>query len=412
MTNINLFAQIPFRLYNHTNSILDEHSLYSLAIDSNQVVWAGSYSNIFRYINGSWTSANTILTADSLTGYITNIEISNSGTVWFNQEKYKYSLENRLFSYNNKTLVPFRGVDTFGYEIENIFVDESNIPWFTLSYVGIQNGYLGYRELGTIEKDTLKLFYHKTPSLGSELIKVKDTVYIALWTNSILKVCTKDYSETVVEVNGWRPSYLWKDGNEVILGGTKISLLYGNNPGSFSKIDSFLAPNNEQVTSFIRENASTFWIGTDKGHLLKCSNNFLEIAQYYEEATITELSIDSRGNKWMLLKDKGIGVYNKDGIVKVRDEQIGLPANIKLFQNYPNPFNPSTIISYSIPKSENVQIKVYDLLGKEIQMLINRYQTVGTYELIFDGSLLPSGIYFCKIICGNFSDTKKMILLK
>jgi len=84
----------------------------------------------------------------------------------------------------------------------------------------------------------------------------------------------------------------------------------------------------------------------------------------------------------------------------------------KLNQNYPNPFNPATIISYQLQKDGLVSIKVYDILGKEIAELINEKQTAGNYQIEFNASNLPSGTYFYKIATGNFTEVKKMILLR
>jgi hypothetical protein len=83
-----------------------------------------------------------------------------------------------------------------------------------------------------------------------------------------------------------------------------------------------------------------------------------------------------------------------------------------LDQNYPNPFNPSTKISYSIKEEGLVTLKVYDILGKEIATLINENKPEGNYEVEFNASALPSGLYIYKIQSGSFSDVKKMLLTK
>jgi len=83
-----------------------------------------------------------------------------------------------------------------------------------------------------------------------------------------------------------------------------------------------------------------------------------------------------------------------------------------LSQNYPNPFNPVTKISYSIPKSSYVSIKVYDILGKEIASPVNERQDIGSYSVEFDASKLTSGIYYYKIEAGEFTSVKKMTLVK
>lgn len=88
------------------------------------------------------------------------------------------------------------------------------------------------------------------------------------------------------------------------------------------------------------------------------------------------------------------------------------PNSFLLIQNYPNPFNPSTTISFSLPKDQNVSLIVYNVLGNQIQTLINKYLPLGNYSLKFDAANLPSGIYFYRIQSEQFSQVKKMILTK
>ena len=83
-----------------------------------------------------------------------------------------------------------------------------------------------------------------------------------------------------------------------------------------------------------------------------------------------------------------------------------------LEQNYPNPFNPSTKIVYQLPQSENVSLKIYDVLGNEIVTLFNEEKGPGKYEIDFNASHLSSGIYFYTLRAGAYINTKKMILIK
>ena len=89
-----------------------------------------------------------------------------------------------------------------------------------------------------------------------------------------------------------------------------------------------------------------------------------------------------------------------------------VPKEFILAQNYPNPFNPSTTIKYSIPHQSNVILKIYDVLGKEIETLVNEEKTVGNYQVEFDASSFSSGVYFYQLRAGEFVQTKKMLLLK
>lgn len=92
--------------------------------------------------------------------------------------------------------------------------------------------------------------------------------------------------------------------------------------------------------------------------------------------------------------------------------KISIASDYWLSQNHPNPFNPNTLISYSLPKSGFVELKVFNLLGQEVATLVNEQKAVGTYEVNFNASTLPSGVYIYKIQAGEFVQTKKMILLK
>jgi hypothetical protein len=89
-----------------------------------------------------------------------------------------------------------------------------------------------------------------------------------------------------------------------------------------------------------------------------------------------------------------------------------IPKEYKLEQNYPNPFNPSTNIRYQITNNGFVTLKVFDILGKEVAILVNDYKKAGYYEVQFNSYQLPSGVYFYKLQANNFFDTKKFILIK
>ena len=83
-----------------------------------------------------------------------------------------------------------------------------------------------------------------------------------------------------------------------------------------------------------------------------------------------------------------------------------------LSQNYPNPFNPTTKINYSVPNRSLVTIKIFDVLGKEVQAIINEEKSAGIYEITWNAVMLPSGVYFYQLKAGSFIQTKKMILLR
>jgi len=115
-------------------------------------------------------------------------------------------------------------------------------------------------------------------------------------------------------------------------------------------------------------------------------------------------------------RQRGLGAFkdtvkivNKFTGVKQTDE---IPLTYALYQNYPNPFNPTTTIKYSIPNTERVTLKIYNILGQEVATLVDEEQKPGVYELKFDAGNLASGVYFYRLKAGGFTAVKKMMLVK
>jgi hypothetical protein len=91
---------------------------------------------------------------------------------------------------------------------------------------------------------------------------------------------------------------------------------------------------------------------------------------------------------------------------------VSLPSHYMLYQNCPNPFNPSTQIAYNIARAGHASLRIFDVMGREVSTLVNQMQSAGVYSVVFDGSNLVSGVYFCRLQAGDFSATRKMVLLK
>ena len=98
--------------------------------------------------------------------------------------------------------------------------------------------------------------------------------------------------------------------------------------------------------------------------------------------------------------------------VSVIDEPVDVPTERMLLQNYPNPFNPTTVIGYQLPQAEMVHLAVYDILGREVALLVDSHVSAGTHQVNFDGSNLSSGIYLYRLQAGNQVLTGKMMLMK
>lgn len=112
--------------------------------------------------------------------------------------------------------------------------------------------------------------------------------------------------------------------------------------------------------------------------------------------------------------NNGRGIYRRplSELTAIKEINSEIPEIYSLSQNYPNPFNPSTIIKYDLSKSSAVKLIIYDAVGREVKTLVNENQNAGSYKVEFDGSNLSSGLYYYKIQSGEFTQTKKMVLIK
>jgi len=125
--------------------------------------------------------------------------------------------------------------------------------------------------------------------------------------------------------------------------------------------------------------------------------------------TFTDKNLPAGSYKYRLKQIDYDGTFEYSDIVQV---EVSPPKEFSLNQNYPNPFNPTTTIKFTISDLRFTILKVYDVLGREVATLVNEEKPPGSYEVEFDGTNLPSGVYFYRIKTGSFVKTRKMILLR
>ena len=174
-------------------------------------------------------------------------------------------------------------------------------------------------------------------------------------------------------------------------------------------------PSTMQAVAF--SSINTGWAGGSYGYLYKTTNGGYN---WYRQNTGTNQAF---WGSIYCFNDSvvwGVGGAGKimhtttggQWLVGVSNNENEVPLKYSLSQNYPNPFNPSTNIKFDVLSLSSVKIIVYDMIGREIQTLVNTKLTAGTYETTFDGSKLNSGVYFYKMVTNDFTLTKKMLLIK
>ncbi|MDD5361217.1 MAG: YCF48-related protein [Ignavibacteria bacterium] len=159
--------------------------------------------------------------------------------------------------------------------------------------------------------------------------------------------------------------------------------------------------------------ANTILVGGVFGYLKKSTDGgttFTNIP-FISNNGITTMSFVNAMTGW-LMGEGGMIIRTDDILTNSTVTETQIPKEYLLSQNYPNPFNPTTKISFEIPKSGLVSLKIYDVLGREVAAVINEYRQAGKYTLDFDAAGFSSGIYFYRLSTNGFSDIKKMLLIK
>ncbi len=157
-----------------------------------------------------------------------------------------------------------------------------------------------------------------------------------------------------------------------------------------------------------------FWYCRGTGVYWSSNSGANFVSQFADTGTYIAMNLKLDGNiirGWAVTSNGRIARYH-ELISGITNNQNNTPENYTLLQNYPNPFNPSTKISFSLPKAGNVTLVVYDILGREVATIMNEFTTAGNHTINFNASNLSSGVYFYKIQAGDFTDTKKMMLIK
>ena len=257
-----------------------------------------------------------------------------------------------------------------------------------------QSGFVKVVRIGDGGTPYLQIVVPDTP-VGTDPINVLQGMFDA-WKVSLFDVVDPFLSEMSVE-----PDTLFANGTSQGV----ITISPKNNS------DTLLASGLQIILA--NTGAGSLGSVTDLGDGTYQSTITAPVAMGTDTISATVIS----GNDTVSIFQNAVVTY--DNPVSVNENPIS-PNEFHLYQNSPNPFNPSTRIKFTIPtviasetkQSQFVILKIYDVLGNEVATLVNEEKSEGTYEIEFDATSMPSGVYFYQLQAENFTDTKKMILMK
>ena len=183
----------------------------------------------------------------------------------------------------------------------------------------------------------------------------------------------------------------------------------GNNGAYITWEDHRNVGNSDIYAQRIASNAAINWAAT--GYLICAAANSQSSPMIVSNGNLGAIVVwqDFRNGNNFDIYETG---FNISGLVSTGNNGLLIPDEFSISQNYPNPFNPSTTINYQLPIAGNVKISIYDALGKNVATLVDKSQNAGSYNIQWNASNLPSGVYIYKIETGSFTSSKKMMLIK
>jgi len=353
-------------------------------------------------------------------GFLNSVAVGDSGTVLVSSDN-GITWTDRSIPNLSKNLYSFDFLYTQDPELNYVVCGDSGIIYKSSNTGGV----FTWQQINPIRNKRLNtiadVYYDNIIAAGEKGTILKTIDGGANWINLSLSDTTINFNRILLglTVEAW--NYVWLVGdngkifvstdygyewNEKISGTTEnLYDIVFKNPN-----DGVVAGANG-VVRYTSDGGMTWYEDT---YLSSLTDKDIISLTLVDSNTVSSLTV----NNYNKYSDQVGGdttyflTVSSEPLVDVENEDNITPAEFRMEQNYPNPFNPSTIIKYSIPTSEFVTLKVYDVLGNEVATLVNEEKPAGNYQVDYKSSNLSSGTYFYKITMGKFSETKKMIVLK
>ncbi len=411
------------------NGELPSNNFRSISITKDNTIYLGSIdAGLLRIQDNTWVNFrkyNSILTSDIINSisigqngrlYLStggNSETSNSSTVGgiVVIDGEQWSLINKLNSPLTNNLVL------------KSFIDQKYHLWVSVKSHGIWK-YDGTEWEHFTSQDLPHSFQRDVPEpLGVVYDILEDNsgiIWFACQYGILISYNEgewnyyKPFSELTKTLNPDLRFLMIDEQNRIWISseGEGVSVFDGEKYSIIDKSTTGLPSNT--IRKIINDNNNVKWISTDRG-LVKYESESIKI--YTTENSeiignnIFDLAMTDNNELWILTTN-GISIYSENEIDLVEDDFNSSVSGFSLGQNYPNPFNPVTKISYNIPSVGYVELKVFDINGREVAELINDFQNPGNHDVQFSAANLASGVYLYRLRYYNKILTKKLILLK
>jgi ligand-binding sensor domain-containing protein len=398
-------AQPSWLVYTTANSGLTDGYIRALAVDSQNVVWIGTQNDgVFRFDGSIWrnyNSTNSILADD----YILCLAIAPDSALWVGMRsggvaRLKDSSWHEFWTGNSP--LPSDHIMEISFDLDTVWIATYgglvrliDTSWTVFNS---SNSGLPYNTLYSVVIDP---DHNKWIGTSGKGVTKFDGV---TWTT---------YNESNSDLpNNYIATLRWRDSLWIAMGNSGVATLNGSRWTIYNTSNSGLP---DVYVFSLAQDRDAMWIGTAKGAarfdgatwtVLDTANSPLP------NKYVRSMAVDRNGNTWFGTLD-GLAQYNAAGIMAVGDvPPSGLPAAAALYQNYPNPFNPTTLIRYSLLVTGQTRVTVYDVLGREVAVLVDGLEQAGEHRCSWSPAGIAGGVYYARLTAGGTTSIRKMLYIR